>query len=252
MYMIHPQAQPFTMEGEKAGCLLIHGFTASPSEMRPLAEYLNKKGLGVRALLLPGHGTVPEHLQHTRYKEWLEAVSHEAQVLKRGGRAVMLVGLSMGGLLALAAVLETENLAGAVAINAPILYRDQTAKWARVLKLVRPYYPKSIGDDVLKLEERGRFAYRVIPVKAFLEVEKLRRHVMINAHEIKVPVLIIQSEKDEVVKPLGAEILFDRLKGARKELFWLSDSPHVATMGKELELLGYKIYDFIERNLWGR
>ena len=41
------------------GVLLVHGFTGSPSSMRPWAEYLNQKGFTVRVPLLPGHGTKP-------------------------------------------------------------------------------------------------------------------------------------------------------------------------------------------------
>ena len=31
---------PFSFEGGPVGCLLIHGFTSAPPEMRPMGEYL--------------------------------------------------------------------------------------------------------------------------------------------------------------------------------------------------------------------
>ena len=36
---------PFFFEGGEVGCLLVHGFSGSPPEMRPMGEYLAGKGL---------------------------------------------------------------------------------------------------------------------------------------------------------------------------------------------------------------
>lgn len=48
---------PFILTGGDDGILLIHGFTGSPAEMRPLGCYLHERGLTVSAPLLPDHGT---------------------------------------------------------------------------------------------------------------------------------------------------------------------------------------------------
>jgi carboxylesterase len=48
---IIPSAEPFYFPGGKTGCLLVHGFTGSPKEMRWMGEYLAGQGytvLGVR------------------------------------------------------------------------------------------------------------------------------------------------------------------------------------------------------------
>ena len=44
---------PFRFEGGPAGCLLIHGFTGSPPEMRLLGDYLHSRGITVAAPLHP-------------------------------------------------------------------------------------------------------------------------------------------------------------------------------------------------------
>ena len=49
--MIIKNAAPFFFPGDSTGCLLIHGFSSSPTEMHPLGVYLSQKGhtvLGVR------------------------------------------------------------------------------------------------------------------------------------------------------------------------------------------------------------
>ena len=62
MKQIIPTAEPFFLPGQpgKPGCLLIHGFTGAPKEMRWMGEYLSREAgfpcLGVR---LAGHATQP-------------------------------------------------------------------------------------------------------------------------------------------------------------------------------------------------
>lgn len=49
--------QPFFFEGDAindAGVLLLHGFTGSPAELRPLGEFLSRQGYAAAAPLLPG------------------------------------------------------------------------------------------------------------------------------------------------------------------------------------------------------
>src|SRR6266545_2885177 len=43
MPQIIPTAEPFLLPGNKTGCLLIHGFTGTPKEMRWMGEYLNRE-----------------------------------------------------------------------------------------------------------------------------------------------------------------------------------------------------------------
>jgi len=42
--MIIPTAEPFYFPGNKIGCLLVHGFTGTPKEMRWMGEYLGSSG----------------------------------------------------------------------------------------------------------------------------------------------------------------------------------------------------------------
>ncbi len=57
----------FALPGTRPlGCLLVHGFTGAPDEMRPLGEALAAAGFPVRAVRLPGHGTSVDDLARTR------------------------------------------------------------------------------------------------------------------------------------------------------------------------------------------
>ena len=51
--MIIPTAEPFFFPGNRIGCLLVHGFTGAPKEMRWMGEYLNQQGYTVGRIGLP-------------------------------------------------------------------------------------------------------------------------------------------------------------------------------------------------------
>src|SRR6476469_3635383 len=93
--------EPFTLCPPDApvACLLIHGFTGSPPEMRWLGTYLAERGVHVNGVRLAGHGTRPEELNDLTWRDWLRSASEGLEKLKRNGRKVVIIGFSMGGLL---------------------------------------------------------------------------------------------------------------------------------------------------------
>ena len=65
------------------GVVLVHGYTGTPSSMRPWAEYLNQQGYTVRVPLLPGHGTKPEDLSEIKWQQWPEKVDRTTYILNK-------------------------------------------------------------------------------------------------------------------------------------------------------------------------
>src|SRR2546429_9501847 len=65
----------FSLPGSRPlGCLLVHGFTGTPEEMRPLGEALAARGFPVYAVLLAGHGTDVAELARTCWTDWFASV----------------------------------------------------------------------------------------------------------------------------------------------------------------------------------
>ena len=81
--------------------------------MRFVGDRLAQHGFPVRAIQLPGHGTRPEDLLHTRWADWFGSVRTGLDRLRAEGRPVALVGMSMGALLSLhCAAFSPEAVAG--------------------------------------------------------------------------------------------------------------------------------------------
>src|ERR1700760_2812451 len=89
------RAEGFTLGDGPDACLILHGFTGTPAEVRPIGEALARAGIRSVGPLLPGHGTTPEDLFTTTHGEMV-AAGREALLGLRGARKVYLCGLSAG------------------------------------------------------------------------------------------------------------------------------------------------------------
>jgi esterase/lipase len=88
-------------EDNHTACLLLHGFTGNPAEMENLALFLRRHGCAVAVPQLPGHAMRPEDLCGVSYRAWLAASENAFHQLQQQHEKVFVIGLSMGGTLAL-------------------------------------------------------------------------------------------------------------------------------------------------------
>lgn len=251
------KADPFEFRGEGDTALLfLHGFTGTPSEVYPTALLLHQQcGFTVSGITLPGHGTTPEELDNTTWRDWTSAVDDELTRLKAIYKNLFIGGLSLGGLLSLYAAVQHEQLSGVISINAPVFVRNPCkTSWfvsalSPLLHIIKPYYPKADIENGLELEKLGRHAYRCYPIKAFSHMLKLRRLAMGGLSFISCPVLLMQAMQDEVVNTGSGRYLANRLKNTRVDYVELENSGHVATMGAETALIAEAMGQFVARTI---
>ena len=101
-------------------CLLLHGFGGTPFEMEALAPPLRNMGCTVSLPLYPGHGTTIAAFRRTLFADWLGCAEEHFRALAAGHDAVIPVGFSMGGSIALtlaAKFRDSSCLAGVVALS---------------------------------------------------------------------------------------------------------------------------------------
>ncbi len=254
-FPVIPGAEPWSApgRGERAriGIVVSHGFTGNPTSTRPLGEALAAKGFAVEVVRLPGHGTHWRDMAKTRYADWRWEVERALDTLRKAGKTVVLVGLSLGGSIALdLACARPVDVAGVVAINATVLDREGfVAKAAPVLEKILPVVPaKAAGltkDDIAK--GGSEHAYDWVPAKAgnsFLkELARLRN----GLSTMKVPVLVAHSVQDHSVPPENSKAILELLAGKDVTELALERSYHVATLDHDAELLVERITEFADR-----
>src|SRR5262249_39312771 len=177
------RARGFAFEGGTVGCLLLHGFTGTPCEMRPIGERLAARGYAVSAPLLPGHGTRVEDLAPTTWEDWYATALASWQELGAKTAARVVAGLSMGALLALHLAHARPQEVSAVAALAPALElatqrSAEIARWVRWL----PPLPRRfviVPKRSSKLPGIGRKtpAYDEIPLRSLASMIALQRRV---------------------------------------------------------------------------
>ena len=239
-----PGAEAFSHEGGRTGVLLCHGFTGSPQSLRPWAEFLADAGLTVSLPRLPGHGTTWQEMARTRWEDWYAEEDRAFDELRAGTDEIFVMGLSMGGCLALRlAELHGEAVSGLVLVNPSVSAETKLFLLAPVLKLVVPSL-KGIASDIKK-EGASELGYDRVPVKAAATLPGLWQVTTRHLKEVSQPVLVYRSTTDHVVGPANVDILRRALPASQLEVRELANSYHVATLDNDAEAIFTGSLDFV-------
>ena len=224
-------AEPYRHDGGgPVGVLLCHGFTGTPQSLRGWASHLAGAGLTVSLPLLPGHGTAWPDMARTTWRDWYGALEEALGELAERCREVFVMGLSLGGCLALRLARRHPEVRGVVVVN-PSLHPDNPfLRFAGVLK----YVVRSVGavaDDIRK-DGAHELAYPRVPVAAAASLPELWALTRRDLPGLTQPVLAFHSATDHVVGPRSMEVL-RALVGSELTERVCADSYHVATLDND-------------------
>ena len=194
---------------------LIHGLGGMAATMAPLEAALCDAGHECVAVTLPGHGTSPDALEGVGWAEWLAAVP----------QAEVLVGQSMGGVLALAAAaIRGSAVRLVVAVNAPA--PDPDALDGLEWRQSRGHH--WVDGPPLADGEEG---YTRFPITALIEM--VQGGMAVDAAAVTARVVLVNSDDDDVVDPASAGVWAAALAAGATtvEQVVLPGGSHVATMG---------------------
>ena len=235
MTQIIPTAEPFFFLGDrsKPACLLIHGFTGTPKEMRWMGEYLHEQGFTCLGVRLTGHATRPKDMVRSRWTDWTASVEDGYNLLRGVTSNIFLVGLSMGGALSL--LMSTRlDVCGVVAMSTPMELPVKYPAWGmRIFSVFKAYIRKSKGapgEGWFDQEAfRGHVSYPLNPVRSGAELQTMLGRMRLALPKVNVPVLLIHSKDDKYVVPENMPHIYERLATSDKEMVWVTGSGHVVT-----------------------
>lgn len=227
--VIIPSAEPFFFPGSSVGCLVIHGFTGAPKEMRWLGEYLAQEGHSVLGVRLAGHATAPEDLVRTRWWDWLASVVDGYHQLKGVSDQIYLLGLSMGGVLSLLFA-SKHPVDGVVAMATPYeLPPDPRLKYLPLLHRFMPFIPSGESDWHDKEAEQVHVSYGGYPTRSLIEVDHLLAEMRAGLPKVTAPTLLMHAKQDGGVDPENMNKIYQHLGTQDKEMLWVENSGHVIT-----------------------
>jgi carboxylesterase len=248
-------AAPYFQRGGPVGCLVVHGFASSPGEVRWLAQSLAQAGHTVYAPRLPGHGlTDPRALARMHRHDWLAHLLDAHTLLKQDCAHVVLVGHSMGGLLALRLSLEAE-VSGVVVLASPLHFTGRAIRYAHWLKYVLPYTDQTDRTglhEVMKAEqarrgepEIGRIRYDWWSTAALAQLYALAQDVDAALPQMRAPLLLMYSEADTTATPASGQRILERAGSARKRMVLLKDSGHNLPVDVDREAVFAEVRGFV-------
>lgn len=214
------------------GIVLVHGFLASPAELRTLGETLAARGHPVIGVRLPGHGTSPWDLRERAWPEWLDAVRRGQTILSAFCSRQAIVGFSTGGALALAFAAEaTPGVVGVVAASPPLSFRNKALALVPLvhgLNQLTALIPSSEGVMPFRenTSEHPHINYHHVPMRGLYEVRQLVSELRRRLPLVRCPTLLLQGDQDPVVDPGSATTLLRRLGSHRKRLEMIPSSRH--------------------------
>ena len=231
------------------GVLMIHGYTGSPAEMRLIADYLNGRGLGILAPLLPGHGTVPADLNRVAWTDWTKSVEFALAELREQSPTVFVAGLSMGALLALYLAGTDPTLPGAIVYSPALMVTNRLIRLVPLGKYFISMFPKKPAHFSDPAAKNRIWSYDRYPTFGAHETGKLIREVKRLLPQVVSPLLIVHSWLDRNIHPDSAQLIYDRVGSRDKELLMLNNSAHALTVDSEWERVAERTYQFIQARL---
>jgi len=240
--------KPFFFPGGPVGCLLVHGFSGSPPEMRPMGEFLAAKGLTVLGVRLAGHGTSPEDMARTTWRDWVASAEEGLQELRGRCERVFAAGLSMGGLIVLHLAAH-HPLDGVIAMATPAYIADWRFRLLPLIQYFVPWVRPKTESDLTDPQAQERiFSYDVLPTRCLVSLGELIRLVRRELPRVGVPVLLMQGRRDRHIPRESAQILFEALGTKDKEIVWWPNSGHCITVDSEREAVWARAYEFIAKH----
>lgn len=273
-----------TAPDPRPAVLLLHGLCANPLELMPLARVLREAGYVVEVPALPGYGvsaekaytadadgngkTAPRRRPRVPpFEQWLDQARAHYDALAARHTRVVLGGLCMGAVLALA--LAAERPAAALLLVSTTLHFDgwNVSPWRRLLPLAylpplrhwlsfRETEPFGLKNERLRAwvaqamasQQVSAAGAAVLPAASLHQASRLIRHVRARLPQLQAPTLVMHASEDDVTGPRSVLELQERL-GTAPEVLWFHDSYHMLTLDNERVAVARHAREFLLRQV---
>ena len=261
----------------RAGLLLVHGITGTPTEMKPLIRKLVAQNFTVACPQLAGHCTTLKELKKTRWQDWYATLESSLDFLRSECDSIVVSGLSMGALLALKLAADhPDKIDGIATLSATFVYDGWNVprlkqRWILPLVLHSPlrYFlsyhepaPYGIKDERIRslittvYENYGdnmpeKYGYSEFPGVTILETFRLIQAVKRELSRVEIPLLVVHSTEDDMASLNNARFLVEAVSSKHVESYYLDDTYHVLTLDKRRDDVSERVSDFALRCTMG-
>lgn len=252
------------LPGNRTGILLIHGLGGTPTEMRYIAQGLNRAGYSVYCCQLTGHCGTTQDLIEAKWQDWTADVVKALDKLKHCSK-IFVGGLSAGSLLALYLAEQFPNKIDGTLLFSPTLKLNGWAMpwYMPYLHYLRPSmqfmevmmperHPHGLKDErirklVIQSMQNNSTDAGVFetPLSTMVQFNALSAYMRKRLKRITVPIMSFHPREDDFSDISNSYEILRKVKG-KAELVVLEDSYHIITLDKQRDHVIYKSVEFIE------
>jgi lysophospholipase len=218
----------------KAVVVIAHGAGEHSARYAHVAARLVGAGYAVYALDHRGHGRSDgKRMRFDRIEDVVSDLRQFVSIARRAqpGRALFLVGHSVGGTLALAYAVDHQDEIEGLALSAPLTDPDTLNPLERlaanVLSVVAPgagiagVDPEQLSHDpelVRAYREDPLVFHDKLPARTVAELAKPVRRFPETVRRLRVPLLVLIGSDDQVVRPSGGKMVNERAGSTDKSI----------------------------------
>lgn len=229
------------------GVLLLHGFTGSLRTVNGLVPLLDEAGIDHEMPVLRGHGTHYRDLVGVTARDWYIDGERALLSLAKRVERVVVVGLSMGGLVALElGMRQADKVAGLVTLAPAITFVDPLTVLSPVLAKLFRFWPAPAAFNDKSLSHTND-NYAKFATDAFVSLYRYGHWVRRHLRDVRVPIRILMSKKDQVVAPKVGRLVYDNVASPDKELISYEKSGHEMMQDLEREKVFADVMAFVSR-----
>jgi|GEM_PF-102632 len=262
----------YFMPGGKAGIVLIHGLTGTPSEMHILAKGLNRAGFSVYGMQLAGHCGNEADLNKTGWKDWYKSVIDAADFMLKKVDMLFVGGLSMGAVLSLKLAADYPEKVSGVGVYGATFHYDgwSIPFYARNFAFLSRFF-KKLGifqnkvfmerspygvkderirksvEESMKSGDSTKAGLVGNPFPAVAEMLTLNKKVIPLLPKVTAPCLIMHSANDDIANITSNGGLVAREVKGLVEFVPLDNSYHLITIDRDRRLVIEKSAEFFTK-----
>lgn len=226
------------------GVLFLHGFSGGPYEVQPFVDYIKERTNWELSIpTFSGHG-VAEKLAMKGYKaeHWMMEAEIAYRNLKKKVDDVIVVGFSMGGVIAmyLAIRYKVKKL---VLLSAAAKYVSPTQLVKDIRTMAEDFMHHKLADN--ELFARYKFKFKNVPLSATVQFTRVVQKTAPYIHNIKCPTFIVQGKLDGIVPFSTATYLKNLLQSSEKRLYVSEHGKHHICYSDDCESWFQEVFLFL-------
>jgi Esterase/lipase len=224
---------------KKIGFLIIHGFAGNVDEIEPLNNYLLNKGFITQCTKLKGHTGKRADLAKVNYIDWISSAEESLLKLSSQCRKVIVIGFSMGGLIAVNLALK-HNVDGLITLSTPIYHWDMKRVGLNILSDFKTRKFKNLNHYT-------KAAIR-IPFTAMINFKILLAKTKPLFKQVRCPMFITQGLLDDTVHHRSADYIYSNIASEQKMIKYYNNSNHIICKSEDKDEVFNDISMFINEN----